>query len=238
MNIFISLYNEVLYIPLFNGLVWLYITLPWHDMGLAIVVFTVIIRLILAPLLWKAQKSQKDWAKLQPEIKKIQAEFKNNREAQGRATMELSAKHKVNPFSGCLIMLVQFPILIALFQLFRKGFDPSQLQYLYSFISSPGALEPISFGFLNLAKGNIYLGVMAALTQYFQTKMTFIEPAAAIGGKNDFSKILRWQTLYFFPALILFWSATMPSALTLYWTILNIVGILQEIVMRKFKGGK
>jgi len=185
--------------------------------------------------MWKAQHAQRRLSLLQPEIKRIQDQHKNDREAQGRAMMDLYASHKVNPFSGCVVLLLQLPILIALFQVFRQGFEPAALQHLYTFMSNPGLLDPVSFGLLDLAKGNIYLGVIAAATQYLQTKFTAPAiPTPAAGGGSDFTKALQWQTTYFFPLLILFWSYTLPSALTLYWTVLNIFGIVQEIVVHKY----
>lgn len=232
MNLIVSLYNELLYRPLFNGLVFLYNTLPWQDLGLAIIVLTLVIRIILAPILWKAQKAQKDLARIQPEIKKIQEDHKNNREAQGRAMMELYAKHKVNPFSGCLMLLVQLPILIALFGVFQGGFNPDELANLYEFIKNPGILNPISFGFLDLSRGNIILGIFSAVTQFLQTKLT-LPPTPKTPGKQDFASIMQAQSLYIFPVMILFWSYTFPAALTLYWTALNIFAILQEILMRQ-----
>ena len=238
MNIIITLYTEVLYRPLFNALVGIYTILPWQDMGLAIILLTLGMRIILAPLFWKAQKSQKDLAKIQPELKKVQQEFKHDREKQGRALMELYAKHRVNPMSGCLIALVQLPLLIALFSVFRHGFDPSQLVYLYSFIENPGALNPQAFwGILDLARGGIQgllLGIGAAATQYVQTKMTLPAPPSA-GDKHDFSRIIQTQSLYVFPLFILVWSYTLPLALTLYWTVLNIFGILQEVIVRRLR---
>lgn len=225
-------YNTALYQPLLNGLIWLYTVLPGHDLGVAIIVFTVIIRLLLAPLLWKAQQSQKDLARIQPEVKRIQEQHKSDKEAQGRAMMELYQKHKVNPFSGCLIMLVQIPILIALFKVFQQGLTTAELGMLYSFIPHPGTLNSISFGFLNLAKGNLVLGIFAAISQYFQLKMTMPAQPATVQ-KDDFSRIMQTQSLYIFPVLILVWSYKLPAALTLYWTVLNIFGILQEIIMRR-----
>lgn len=235
MNPFISIYTEVLWRPLFNGLIWFYNVLPGQDIGLAIVALTIVIRLILTPLLWKAQRAQKDLAILQPQIKEVQERFKDNREVQGKALMELYAKHKLNPFSGCLIMLLQLPILIALFQVFQQGLDPGQLKYLYPSIPSPGSVNPLSFGIIDLSRGNIYLGILAAVAQYFQTKLSTPRDAKP-PQRGDFQSMLRWQTLYFFPALILFWSVTLPAALTLYWTVLNILGIIQEIVTRRWYG--
>jgi YidC/Oxa1 family membrane protein insertase len=236
MNPLMFLYTEILWRPLFNGLVLFYNLLPGQDLGLAIIALTAVIRLALAPILWKSQRSQRRLAELAPELKKIQDKFKGDRERHGKATMEFYASHKVNPFSGCVLLLIQLPILIALFQVFRQGFEASALQYLYPFIQNPGALDPVSFGILDLAKGNIYLGAVAALTQYLQTKLAAPAASPPAGGGGDFAKALQWQTTYFFPLLILFWSYTLPSALTLYWTTLNFFGILQEIVLKRLYG--
>lgn len=212
-------------------MVWFYTVLPGQDLGLAIIALTVAIRVLLTPLLAKGQKAQKNLALLQPEIKKIQDNLKNNREAQSRALMELYAKHKVNPFSGCLLMVLQLPVLIALFGVFRSGLEPSALSYLYAFVENPGALNPLAFGLLDLSKGNLYLGAVAALTQYFQTKLTMPQQSPRSGG--DFARALSQQSLYIFPVVILVWSYTLPSALTLYWTVLNVFGILQELIVKR-----
>lgn len=232
MNPLLFLYNEFLWRPLFNGLIFFYNIFPWQDFGLAIIALTIVIRLLLTPLFIKAQHAQKKLSLLQPEIKKTQEQFKNNKEAQGKALMEIYASHKVNPFSGCLMMLLQLPILIALFNVFQGSFRPENLSYLYSFIQNPGILNPLGFGMLDLSKGNIYLGAVAAFSQYWQSKLTLVAlPSAA--EKGEFAKVLHWQTLYFLPILVLFWSYSLPSALTLYWTVLNILGIVQEIILHK-----
>lgn len=232
MNPFIYLYTELLWRPLFNGLIFFYNTFPWQDFGLAIIALTIVIRLLLTPLFIKAQHAQKKLSLIQPEIKRLQEQHKNNKETQGKALMELYASHKVNPFSGCLMMLLQLPILIALFGVFQGVFKPENLAYLYSFVQNPGTLNPLSFGVLDLSRGNVYLGALAALTQYFQSKLISVPPSSS-ADKGDFSKAMRWQTLYFLPILILFWSYSLPSALTLYWTVLNILGIVQEIILHK-----
>ncbi len=229
---FSFLYNEFLWRPLFNGLMFFYTVSPIADLGISIIALTLIIRGILTPVLWKAQKAQKALQLIQPEIKKIQEAHKNDKEGQGKALMELYGRHKVNPFSGCLLMLVQFPILIALLQVFQN-FDAGLLVYLYSFIHHPGTINTVSLGVLDLAKGSIPLGVIAAVTQYFQTKMTMVIPDK--GAENSFARSFQMQTLYIFPVLILIWSFKFPSALTLYWTIMNVFGIVQELVMRRIQ---
>lgn len=223
------IYDEVVWRPLFNGLMWIYATLPGADFGVAIIVFTIILRILLLPLHWKSRKAQHTLSLLQPEVKRIQEKYKDDREAQGRALMELYKNKNVNPFSGCLPVLIQFPVLIALFQIFRTGFDPSLLSYLYSFMPHPSAVDPIAFGFLDLSKGSIPLGLVAAVTQFFQLKVSM--PAVAPTNKQDFSYIFQKQSLYLLPLFVLLWANWLPAALTLYWTILNVFGIVQDTIL-------
>ncbi len=229
-----SLYHELLWRPLFNGLIFFYTTLPIHDLGLAIVALTLAIRLLLTPLLWKAQRAQKELAGLQSEVQKIQTQFKNDREGQGKALMELYAARGVNPFSGCLVILIQLPILIALFQVFQNGFAAEKLVYLYSFLARPEALNPVSFGFLDLSTPNMVLGALAAFTQFLQTKYMLPAMSSAIPKEPDMARMLQWQSLYVLPVIVFFSSYQFPSALLLYWTVLSTLGILQEILMKRF----
>ncbi len=233
MNIFSYLYTEILWRPLFNGLIFFYNVLPGHDLGVAIIALTVVIRLILAPLLWKAQAAQRKMALIQPELKRIQDKHKGNKEQQSKALMELYATHGVNPFSGCLVLLIQLPMLIALFQVFRRGLDAASLTYVYGFLVRPALLHPIAFGFLNLTHGALWLGVIAAGTQFFQTKLSAPPPTPDGGTGGDFAKALQWQTTYFFPLLILLWSYSLPAALTLYWTVMNLFGIVEQIILKR-----
>ena len=230
MNIFSLIYTNFFWQPLFNSLVFLYNVLPWHDLGLAIIVLTLIIRLLLAPLFWKAQHSQKQMAAMQPHLKKIQADLKHDREAQGKAMVELYAKHNMSPLSpvsGCL----QLPILFALFGVFRAILNPADMSYLYAFVAKPAILNPISFGILDLSHRSIPLGVLAAISQYFQIKMTL--PAAPAEDEAEFARAMRVQAPFLFPAVIFIASLSSPAALGLYWTVLNAFGILQEIVVKK-----
>lgn len=232
MSLLTTLYTELLWRPLFNLLLILYVFLPLRDFGVAIIVMTIIIRGLLAPLLWKSQQQQKRMAGIQPEVKRLQEQFKNDREGQGRALMELYAKHHVNPFSGCLILALQLPLFIALLHVFQRGFDASQLAHLYSFVPRLEEINPIAFGALDLARGSVIMGVIAAATQFLQTKLSTPPPVAQ---DNSFSKMLNMQALYIFPLLILFWSRTFPAALMLYWTVMNVFAIVQELIMRNMQ---
>src|SRR3989344_2659465 len=106
MNPFISAFNAVLYQPLFNALILIYLYLPGHDFGIAVIVLTILIKLVLYPLGVQAIRSQKSMAQLQPKMKEIQEKFKDDKEQQSKAMMEFYKKEKINPLSGCLPLIV------------------------------------------------------------------------------------------------------------------------------------
>ena len=109
------IFNELIYRPLFNSLVFFYNIIPGHDFGLAIIALTILIRFALYPLSQKAIKSQKALSEIQPKIKEIQKQHQNDRAQQTKAMMEFYQKNKINPFSGCLPLLIQFPVFIGLY---------------------------------------------------------------------------------------------------------------------------
>ena len=154
MELIVNIFNQALYLPLFNALVWLYNVIPGNDLGIAIIALTILIRFILYPLSKKAIQSQKAISQLQPKIKEIQKKYKN-KEEQAKAMMELYKKHKVNPMSGCLPILVQLPLLIALYRVFFNGLNPESLNLLYDFVSRPDSLNVVFLGLIDLSQRSI-----------------------------------------------------------------------------------
>lgn len=236
MDFIFSIYQELLFRPIFNFLFLLYNTFSFHDFGVAIVLLTVGIRLLLFPLFQKSIHAQKRMADIQPEIQKIQEAHKNNKEEQAKLLLELYKEKGVNPFSGCLPILIQLPILIALYHVFLKIFDSSQLTLLYPFVAHPEVVNKIAFGFLDLTEASIIVGIFAGLSQYLQA-LTMPQPetvkkAQGNSAVPDMAKILSYQMKYFFPFLIVIFSLQLPAALPLYWTVLNIFAIVQQKLIR------
>ncbi len=150
-------FNVVLYYPLFNALVFIYNYLPFRDFGVAIIVLTFIIRLILYPLSVRAFTSQRALQKLQPKIQELQKKYKDDKNKQAQETMELYKTEKINPFSGLFLALIQLPILIALYRVFWWGIKPGSLVgSLYSFVANPGNFNPMFLSLIDLSKPNIY----------------------------------------------------------------------------------
>lgn len=235
MDLLITAFNELLYRPLFNALVWLYNILPGHDLGVAIIVLTVIIRLLLYPLTQQAIESQKALTELQPKIKELQKRYKT-REEQARAMMELYRQHKINPLSGFLPLLIQLPILIALYQVFLGGLDPERLNGLYSFVSQPAALDPMFLGIINLSQRHMGLAVLAGFLMFIQSKMTLgqkkSQPAGLKIGGKDFSSMMGQQMTYFMPLITILIAWSLPAALPLYWIVITLFGIGQQYLVK------
>lgn len=214
--------------PLFNVLIWLYNTVPGRDLGVAIIILTVIIRLIFYPLSQKAIKSQKAMAELQPKIKEVQKKFKENKEEQTKALMDVYRQHKINPMSGCLPILIQFPVLIALYHVFISGLNPQKLEMLYGFVQKPAALNLMFLGLVGLSEKSLILAVVAGVSQYFQAKtMPQIKSLGKSGG-FDFTTVLNQQMIYFMPLLTVVIAWTLPAALSIYWIVNNIFSIIQQ----------
>lgn len=226
MSIIVDFFRTVLFIPLFNALVLLYEYLG--DFGLAVIVLTLLIRLVLYPLSAKATKAQKRLSELQPKVQEIQAKFKGNRTKLAEATMELYKKEKINPFATFLPLLLQLPVMIALYQLFWRGFNGDKLNLLYSFIAQPEAINTTFLNLVDLAKTSLPLAVLAGLTQFIQVKQTMAQkkqnPKAPSG---DFSSIMQKQMLFIFPVIIVVIGMRMPSAVALYLVVSNIFSIAQ-----------
>ena len=245
MNLLISIFNTILYQPLFNGLVFLYIFLPGHDFGIAVIVLTVLIKLIFYPLGSQAFRSQKALSVLQPKITEVQRKHKDDKEKQVRATMELYQKEKINPLGGFLPLLIQFPILIALYQVFWKGLRPEEMANLYSFVSQPKIIDPIFFGLINLAKSSLILALIAAIFQFFQTKMlTIYQPVGLVKTpeKTDqitsFSNLFQKQMLYFFPIFTVFILWKLPAAIAIYWITTSLFSLVQQYFFFKPRSEK
>ncbi len=229
-----SLFTTLLYQPLFNLLVFLHNVIPGHDMGIAIILLTLIIKLLLLPLSLQATRSQKALQDLQPKMQEIKKKYKNNKEQQAQALMELYKREKVNPLSSCFPLLIQFPFLIAMFQVFRNGFKPESLDLIYSFIERPESLNPISFGIMDLSSPIPVLAVLAGVAQYWQTKMLSRQkpPVKSEGSKDEnIATLVNKQMMYMMPVLTVFIGFSLPGGLTLYWLVTTLLMVLQQKLM-------
>ncbi len=224
------LFNTFFYQPLFNGLIFLYNVIPGHDFGVSIIILTILIRIIIWPLTNKGIKNQKVLNKIQPQIGEIKKKFKNNKEEQAKALMALYSENKISPFSGFLPIIIQIPIIIALWQVFLNSAN-LDLSSLYSFVSAPDSIQLVFLGLVDLSQRSVVLAVISGVLKYFQTKMVMPPVKASDGApskSSDFGQIMAKQMLYLGPVLsiVIFWS--LPAALPLYWIVVSLLTILQQ----------
>lgn len=230
-----QLFNLILYQPIFNALVFLYNIVPGHDIGIAIILLTIVIKLVLYPFSIQAIKSQKALQELQPKLEELKRKYKGQKERLAQEMMLLYKREKVNPLSSCLPLLIQLPFLIAVFQVFRTGLNDESLNLLYPFIENPGHLNSITFGIIDLAKVSIPLAILTGAAQFVQTKMLSTKKVPKVPGSKDegIMTAMNKQMLYFMPLLTVFIGTSLPAGLMFYWLVTTILTIIQQYFMFK-----
>jgi YidC/Oxa1 family membrane protein insertase len=233
------MWNTFIYEPLYNSFVYVLAQMPGHNIALAVVVFTIIIKLLLFPLYQKSIRSQQLLKLLEPEMKELQKKYKEDRAELGKQTLELYKKNNINPFTSILLLFIQLPILIALYFVFSKGIT-NDVEHLYSFVQFPEQIHTLMFGFIDATKPYIPLGILAGITQAIQARVSFPkiedkpkDDKSEPNFQDEFAKSMRVQVLYILPALIVVLSVGFPSAITLYWVVSNIFGTLQELYVKR-----
>lgn len=226
-------FHLILIQPLLNALIWLYNVIPGHDMGVAIIAMTLVLRLLLFPTFQKQLRAQKDMQRLQPKLEELKARHKDDKEAHSKAMMDLYKEHKVNPLASCLPLLIQLPILIALYRVFLSGLSGNDLAaQLYPFIHNPGAINVNFLGLINLAKPNYIFGILAGVFQFFQTKMLMPKNQTTT---DKTARIMNAQMTYFMPLITLVVAIRLPAGLSLYWIVTTLFAIAQQWYIMRAK---
>lgn len=192
--------------------------------GIAIILFTIIIKLVLLPLTIQQLKQTKQMSEVQPKLKELQEKYKNDKEKLNAKTMELYKEHKVNPVGGCLPLLIQLPIIFGLFAVLREPIK---------YIADPAFSQAVNESFLwvpNLSEPDkIVLPILAAITTYFSMNST-----GAGTAQNQTMKTMNM----IFPVMILWWGRSFPAGLTLYWVVSNGFQMAQQYFMPKANKSK
>lgn len=238
MNIF----DVVFYQPIFNTLLYVQKLLPSHDMGLAIIIVTLLIKFLLYTPSLAAIRASRQLQTLQPKLKAIQEQYKNDKEGLAREQMKLYKENKVNPFSSCLPALIQLPVLYALFRVFLNGLKlddhgllmPDQLQHIYPALRDYYSTTPLNstlLGWIDLAKNhNIILALIAGAAQFWQSKMLAApkEPKTPEAKDEAMTSAMNRQMSYIFPAITLYFTYSFPAGLGLYWAVSTIFQVGQQ----------
>ena len=224
---------------MYNALIFILDILPSHDVAIAVTILTIIIKLILLPLSYKMFKTQILQRKIQPLISKVQEEYKDNRQMLGLKMMEIYKENKLNPFSSILLMIIQIPIVFALYFVFANGGLPEIVAGdLYSFVSQVNNINHILFG-VDFTKANIVVGSIAAISQYIQIRLSLqnmkpIEnkPLSEMKPEEMMQKQMSFMMKYFIPILIFIASLKVSAAVALYWIVSSVFMIAQELYFR------
>lgn len=231
-----NLFTVVCYQPLLNLLVVTYNLIPGHDIGLVIIIITLLIKLVLYPFSLSTIKAQKAMNELQPKLNDLKVKYKDDKEKQAKATMELYKEHKINPFASCLPLLIQLPFLIAIYQVFSVGLGNGDLSLVYSFVTNPGKINTVAFGFFNMAQPAWILAVLAGAAQFWQTKMMLVK-RPEVKGKGaedeDMAAIMSKQMTYMMPLMTILIGWSLPAGLVFYWLLLTVFTALQQLLTFK-----
>ncbi|MEX2010476.1 MAG: YidC/Oxa1 family membrane protein insertase [Parcubacteria group bacterium] len=231
-----GIYNTFFYKPLYNTLIAIFETFPWADAGVAVIMLTIIVRFILYPLTKKAIKTQVYMQRINPELLKIKEKYKNNKEEEARQTLALYREKGVNPFSGIFVLLLQLPIIWALYQIFlHAGFPSVNTNILYSFVRVPENINILFLGVMDITGQSFILALLAAISSYFQIKVSVGSQPKPTGTTfaDNLTRSMQTQLKYFLPVIVFFISWKISGVIALYWFTTNIFTIIQEIVVRK-----
>jgi YidC/Oxa1 family membrane protein insertase len=224
----IHIFNEVLIRPLFNLLIYFYNSIPLHDLGLSIILLTAFIRLIVSPTSIKSQRAQRALQALNPQMQALKEKHKNDQAAQGAAIMQLYKDNNINPLSGCLPMLLQLPIMLALYQVMLTAFKPESLNMLYSFVANPGSLNPISFGIVDITMRNSFLAIITGVLQFLYGWYMIKNQ-----GPNSSTASMNLPMLYLFPLLVVYITWRFPAGLAFYWIAVTLFSIAEQFYVAR-----
>ncbi len=232
-----SAFHAGIYVPLYNGLIWLLSLSPFIDVGIAVVLLTVVVKLILLPLGLKAARTQLLMRELEAPLKEIRERYKSSREEQAKRTLELYREKGVNPFSSILVLFIQLPVIFGLYWVFYKGGLPSiTTEELYSFVTAPLSVNMHFLGLVDMGMKSLPLAFLAGASQFFQARIALpkLEPRNADATfQEDFARSMQIQMKYVLPGIVGVVAYATASAIALYWITSNIFAIGQEFYVKK-----
>jgi len=215
-----GIFHTYLYSPILWVFVFIYENLAFKDVGFSIFILTVLVRVVLFPFFYKSAKDQSLMQRIQPKLKKIQTDHKDNKEEQARQMMNLYKENKLNPFSGFLLLLIQLPVFIALFQIFTRELSTSVFD------------NQLFLGLINLGEKSIVIAIIAAGLQYLQSKLLLPPPSKENKNEDTMARVGKTMVVLG-PVFTFFILMNLPSALGFYWAISSLFSIAQQIYINK-----
>lgn len=241
-----TLWHTVFFDPIYNGLIFIAGHVPGMDVGIAIILLTIIVKLILLPLSLKAARTQYQMRAVEPELNRIKEHYKDNREALGRETLLVYKNAGINPFASILPALLQIPVIIALYFVVYSGggvkLPVVNEALLYDVVAAPVGLSMLFLGFVDIAGKSVVLALLAGVTQYISGVLSLppLKPKGegAPSFKDDLARSMQLQMRYVMPLIILFVAYTVSAAVALYFVVSNLMMIVQEYIVRRHIPGR
>ncbi|MCW9054933.1 MAG: YidC/Oxa1 family membrane protein insertase [Candidatus Pacebacteria bacterium] len=234
---FSAFFHNFVYAPLYNGLVFFIDIVPYADVGIAVILLTITVKLILLPVAQSGIRSQILMNSIKPDLEDIREKYKEDKQEQARKTMDLYKEKKINPFSIILPLIVQIPVIFGLYWVFFRGGLPNiKTELLYSFVDIPIVVNMHFLGFIDVAGKSILFALLAGVTQYIYTKLSFPKPQENNGEpsfKNDLAKSMHLQMRYVMPIVVGVIAYSISAAVAIYWSTSNLFMIGQEIFVRR-----
>lgn len=253
-----QIWHILLYQPILNAIIFLYKVL-FNNLGLAIVALTLFVRILLIPLMNPQLKSAQKMAELAPALKKLKEKYKDDKKGFAQAQLQLYKEKGINPAAGCLPQILQFIILISLYQVFNQVIKPDGVEVikkinesLYSFVKlSTDTVLNMRFLYLDLSKPDLIkipglvaipgvFVILATVFQFLSSKMMapVVKKEEKLAQKtetksDDMATAMQKQMLYLFPVMTLIFGYTLPSGVMIYWFIFSFFSFGQQYFINR-----
>jgi YidC/Oxa1 family membrane protein insertase len=231
----LELLRILIYYPLINLLTFLIWIIPGHFAAVGIILLTLFVRFLLVLPSKKAAQTQRKMQQVQPLIDELKREYGDDKQGLAVAQMELFKKNDINPFSNCLTLLIQIPILITLYYAIRFGLAPDS-PHIYPWMVRPEFINTNFFGISLLTPDKSFvLPVIAAILQYIQIKMTMPNHKPVPGAAPDVAVQTQKMFQYVIPGTTLIFASSFPAGVALYWVVSTMFSIGQQWFVNKEK---
>lgn len=241
---FSYIWHTFFFDPVYNTLVFFIDIFPHGDVGLAIIATVLLVKMVLLPISIKAVKTQKIMREIEPKLKELKEKYKDDRQQQAQAMMEVYRDAGMNPLASIVLIFIQIPIIIALyFSVYSGGgvaLPDINTDLLYAFIAAPFEVSMHFLGQFDITERSLVLALGAGVTQFIQVHLSMPklppkEEGAEPDLKADFMRNMQLQMKYVMPVLITFVAYSISAAIALYFVVSNTVTIAQEYFIRKHR---
>lgn len=232
-----EIFNNILITPLYNFLIFIITHIPFADLGISIIILTMVVRLILFPLSKNSIKTQIKMKEIQEPLKEIQEKHKGDQQKLATEMMKLYKENNIKPFSGILMLFIQIPIIMALYFVFlNEGLPQVKSEILYFFITPPEIINTTFLGFFDITTKSLVLALLTGVTQFVQARIMFNKTKNEPQKEDimgDFMKSMQIQMQFVLPIVMMFISYSLGSVIALYFITSNLFSIAQELYLRK-----